>query len=91
MTSNKDVVEERIYTIPLKHAWIAPIKRRTPRAMHILREFVKKNMKADNVIIDNEVNEKLWNKGIEGVPRKIRVNAVKDKNNIVRVHLITGE
>ena len=91
MSSDKDIVEERIYTIPLDHAWIAPIKKRTPRAVRILREFVKKNMGADNVIISSEVNEKLWCKGIEGSPRKIRIKAVKDRDNAVKIYLIEGE
>ena len=90
MSENEDAVEERIYTVPLRRAWIAPIKKRTPRAIRILREFMKKNMKTDNVIISNEVNEKLWSCGIEGSPRKIRVRAVRDEDNIVRVYLVKG-
>lgn len=91
MSESKDVVEERIYTIPLKHAWIAPVKHRVPRAVNILKEFIMKNMKPDKVIIDTDVNESLWSRGIEGLPRKIRVRAVKDKDNVVRVYIVSGE
>lgn len=91
MSDDKDVVEERVYTIPLDHAWIAPIKKRTPRGMRVLRDFIKKNMRVDTVMISGEVNEKLWGRGIEGAPRKIRVRAVKDRENVVRVHLVEGE
>ena len=86
----EDVVEERVYTIPLKHAWIAPTKKRTPRAMKILKEFMTKNMKAESIIISGEVNEYLWSKGIEGAPRRIRVRAVKDKEDVVKVYLAKG-
>lgn len=89
--SDKDSVEERVYTVPLVHAWIAPMKKRTPRSMRILRDFIKKNMGVDTVMIDSEVNEKLWSEGVEGAPRKIRVKAVKDRDNVVRVHLVEGE
>ena len=86
----KEIVEEKIYTIPLTRSWIAPIKKRTPRAMNVLKEFIKKNLKMEDFIISKEVNEKLWSKGIEGVPRKIRVRAVKDKDGVVTVYLAKG-
>lgn len=91
MSSSEKVGEERIYTVPLSHAWIAPTKKRVPRAVRILREFAKKNMKTDEVLISKEVNEKLWSRGIEGLPRKIRVKAVKDKDNVVTIYLVEGE
>jgi len=91
-TEEKDenVVEERVYTIPLKHAWVAPIKKRTPRAMRILKDFMKKNMKTESLIISGEVNEYIWSKGIEGTPRRIRVRAVRDKEDVVKVYLAKG-
>ncbi len=91
MSEDKDVVEEQVYTVPLDHAWIAPIKKRAPREMQILREFIAKSMGTDTIIISSEVNERLWSKGIEGKSRKIRVKAAKDKDNVVRVHLAEGE
>ena len=91
MSDNKDIVEERVYTVPLDHAWIAPIWKRTPREIRILREFVAKSMSSDSIIIDSKVNEKLWSKGIKGKSRKIRVRAVKNKDNVVRVRLAEGE
>ena len=91
MSDNKDIVEEQVYTVPLDHAWITPTWKRTPREIRILKEFIAKNMGANAIIIDSEVNERLWSKGIEGKSRKIRVRAVKNKDNIVRVHLAEGE
>lgn len=92
MSSNrdhsKDVVEERIYTVPLRHAWYASVKKRTPRGVRILRKFIKKHMKTDTVIISTEVNEKMWSKGIEGLPRKIRIRAVKDEDRVVTIYLV---
>jgi large subunit ribosomal protein L31e len=43
------------------------------------------------LIIDNEVNEKLWSRGIEKPPRKIRVRAEKDKEGNVTVYLAEGD
>jgi ribosomal protein L31E len=43
------------------------------------------------LIIDNEVNLKIWSRGIEKPPRKIRVRVAKDKEDNVTVYLAEGE
>ncbi len=97
----EDIVEERFYTIPLGKAWISKRKKRAPRAARIVRSFVMKHMKVrieveeeeepERLVIDNDVNEKLWSRGIEKPPRKIRVRVVKDKEGVVTVHLAEGD
>jgi len=97
----EDIVEERFYTIPLRKVWIVPRKKRAPRAARIVKSFVLKHMKvrteaegeeeAEKLVIDNEVNEKLWSRGIEKPPRKIRVRVVKDKEGVVTVLLAEGD
>jgi len=97
----EDIVEERFYTIPLKKAWLSTRKKRAPRAARIVKSFMLKHMKvrteaegeeeAERVVIDNEVNEKLWSRGIEKPPRKIRVRVVKDKEGVVTVLLAEGD
>ena len=97
----EEIVEENFYTIPLRRAWISPRKKRAPKAMRIIKSFVKKHMKlrtevegeeeAEILVISNEVNEKIWSKGIEKPPRKIRVRAVKDKEGVITVHLAEGD
>ena len=85
-----EVVEERIYTIPLRKVWGPPRGKRTPRAARLLRAFVKRHMKAENVEISNEVNEELWARGIRKPPRKITVRLVKDKEGRVIVYPVTA-
>ena len=98
----EEIVEERIYTIPLRRAWIGPRKKRTPRAMRIVKSFVQRHMKVETevkgeeeeegrLVISNEVNEKLWSRGIEKPPRNIRVRAVKDKEGVVTLYLAEGD
>jgi len=98
----KEIVEERIYTIPLSRAWISPRKKRTPRAVRMVRSFVQKHMKietgakteeeeAGRLVISDEVNKKLWSRGIEKPPRKIRIRAVKDKEGTVTLYLAEGD
>ncbi len=91
MSDDEEIVEERLYTIPLRRAWIGTIRKRTPRALRILRKFIKKNMKTENVLIDSGVNERLWSRGIEKPPRKIRIRALRYRDDVVRVQLIDGE
>jgi large subunit ribosomal protein L31e len=101
-TEEEEIVEERIYTIPLRRAWIAPRKKRAPRAMRIVRSFIQRHMKVETevkgeeeeegrLVISNEVNEKLWSRGIEKPPRNIRVRAVKDKEGVVTLYLAEGD
>jgi len=100
----EEIVEERIYTVPLGKAWIMPPRKRTPRAMRMIRAFITKHMKLEakkegeeeeeepsKLIITNEVNEKVWERGVEKPPRKIRVRAAKDKDGNITVYLAEGD
>jgi large subunit ribosomal protein L31e len=82
-----EVVEEKIYTIPLRHVWVVtPRGKRAPRAVRDVRNFVAHHMKAEEVAMSNEVNEALWSRSINKPPRKITVRAVKDKEGKVIVY-----
>jgi large subunit ribosomal protein L31e len=99
----EEIVEERIYTIPLGKAWVMPPNKRAPKAMRIIRNFVTRHMKLEakkegeeeevpgRLIITNEVNERIWRRGIEKPSRKIRIRAAKDKEGNVTVHLAEGD
>ncbi len=100
----EEIVEERIYTVPLGKCWIVPPNKRAPKAMRIIRSFVVKHMKleqrkaegeeeeeAKRLVISNDVNERVWMRGIEKPPRKIRIRAAKDKEGNVTVYLAEGD
>jgi large subunit ribosomal protein L31e len=101
----EEIVEERTYTVPLSKAWVMPANKRAPKAMRILKAFMIKHMKLKTpkkaegeeeeelgaLIISNEVNERMWSKGIEKPPRNIRVRAAKDKDGNVTVYLAEGD
>jgi large subunit ribosomal protein L31e len=100
----EEIVEERTYTIPLGKALIRPPNKRAPRAMHMIKAFINRHMKLTmrveeeeeekelpRLVISKEVNEKVWGRGIEKPPRKIRVRAAKDKDGNVTVYLAEGE
>ena len=77
----------RVYTINLGKAWLTPRYRRTDRVMNIVREFAVKNMKSDEVKIDQDLNRHIWSRGKTNPPRKVRVKMVKDEDDIVTVSL----
>ncbi len=100
----EEIVEERTYTVPLSRALVRPPKKRAPRAMQLLKIFVTKHMKLEmkvseeeeeeelpQLVISQEVNEKIWGRGIEKPPRKIRVRAAKDKDGNVTVYLAEAQ
>jgi large subunit ribosomal protein L31e len=86
MSETKPVLE-RIYTVPLGRAWIAPRYRRAEKAVTVLRTFVERHMKPSSVVIDTKVNEAIWSRGIEKPPRRIRVRMAKDDDGVVTVTL----
>ena len=48
-------------------------------------------MKPESIVITNEVNERLWRRGIEKPPRKVRIRALRDKEGRVTVRLAEGD
>jgi large subunit ribosomal protein L31e len=83
-----EVVEEKNYTISLRHVWVVtPRGRRAPRAVRDVRDYVSRHMKAEDVSISNDVNAAIWSRSINKPPRKITVRAVKDKEGKVIVYL----
>jgi len=96
-----EIVDERVYTIPLGKAWIVPRRKRAAKAVRLLRGFVERHMKVGaepteeeeqgRLVISNEVNEKIWSRGIEKPPRRIRVRAAKDVEGTVTVYLAEGD
>jgi len=83
---------------------VRPPKKRAPRAIQLVKEFINRHMKVETqvseeeeeeelsrLIISEEVNEKIWGKGIEKPPRRIKVRATKDKDGNVTVYLAENQ
>lgn len=85
---SEEILEERIYVVPLAKKFIyTPRQKRAEKAIRVLKNFVERHMKPEKIIIDPEVNEKIWERGIQSPPRKIRVRVTKDKEGVVKVFL----
>lgn len=73
--------EERVYTIPLRKAKRTQRKKRSPRALRELKGFLRRHTKTENIKIDSKLNEKIWEKGIEKPPSKLRVRVKKEEKD----------
>jgi len=73
---------KREYVVPLRRkSRFAPKWRRSKKAVSVLKEFIEKHMKTDNVLVCRELNEKLWENGIQNPPGKVSVIALKTTIN----------
>jgi large subunit ribosomal protein L31e len=79
---------ERIYTIPLRDVKKTPRTKRAQKAIRYIRSYLQKHMKSEDVRIDGKLNEKIWERGIEGIPSKIRVKAEKQEDGTVIASLV---
>ena len=86
----EEIQEERFYVIPLaKNGYEkTPEWKRSKRAIKIIQEFLTRHMKPEGkVYVSQEVNERVWERGIKNPPRKIRVRVTKSVDGIVRAYL----
>ncbi|MHA1410388.1 MAG: 50S ribosomal protein L31e [Candidatus Odinarchaeia archaeon] len=82
-----DIAEERVYTVPFRDVKKVPRNKRSNKAIRILKEFMIRHMKSEEIIINPKVNEKIWERGIEKPPNKIKVKAIKSRDGVVEVLL----
>jgi large subunit ribosomal protein L31e len=105
--ADDELMQERLYTIPLRKLHKVPRTRRAPVAMRMIADFITKHMKPERegeilttsaearsgsgeekqLFIDPPVHRRIWERGIEKPPSKIRVRALKFEDGSVVVHL----
>ncbi|MBY9007740.1 MAG: 60S ribosomal protein L31 [Candidatus Lokiarchaeota archaeon] len=83
----EEIIDERIYTIPLSKARKGPRTKWAKKAIRFLREYIYRHFKPEYLVISQEVNEKIWERGIQKPPRKIKVRATKNSDGLVVVYL----
>ncbi|EGP82993.1 unnamed protein product [Zymoseptoria tritici ST99CH_1A5] len=77
----EDVVA-REYTIHLhKRVHGVSFKKRAPRAIKEIRAFAEKAMGTSDVRLDPQLNKKVWESGIKGVPFRLRVRISRKRND----------
>lgn len=69
---------KREYVIPLRRKTrTAPRWRRSKKAVSVLKDYVRKHMKTDDVIVCKELNELIWKDGARHPPGKVSVTALR--------------
>lgn len=82
--------EEKIFTIPLREAFEKPRTKRARNATIIVRDFLIKHVKSENIKIGSSINKEIWKRGIQKPPRKIRIHAIKE-DDVVYTELLGVE
>ena len=87
----EEIILERVYTIPLRKAWVKPRVKRAKGAVQIVKKFLLRHMKteevrATEVKIDPSLNELIWARGAKKPPRRVRVRAVMDRDGVVKAY-----
>ena len=76
------MAEEKIFTIPLREVFAKSRVRRAEDASKLVRKFLIRHMKTENVKIGKSINEDIWKKGMQKPPRKVRVHAIKEEDTV---------
>lgn len=79
---------EAEYTIGLRTAFLFPPKKRIRKALNVIKRFVKKHTRAEEILVSNEVNEFL-HKNSKNIPRKVKTILLKHEKTI-NVYLQDG-
>ncbi|MFX0138624.1 MAG: 50S ribosomal protein L31e [Candidatus Hodarchaeota archaeon] len=83
----EEIIDERIYIIPLAKARKGPRNKRAKKAIRYLKEYITRHFKPESLVITQEVNEKIWERGIQKPPRKLKIRATKNIDGLVVVYL----
>ena len=83
----EEIIDERLYTVPLAKARHGPRNKYAKKAIRFLREFTTRHMKPEALVISQEVNEKIWERGIQKPPRKLKIRVTKNIDGLCVVYL----
>jgi large subunit ribosomal protein L31e len=72
---------EKHFVVSFSKLYNAPRQKRAYRAIRHLKRFAFKHLRIseENVSVSRALNEALWARGREHIPRKIEIKVVKDK------------
>ncbi len=81
--------DEMIFTVPLRKVKMMPRTRRAPGAIKLIRSFLVKHLRIeeDSIWIDETLNEKIWERGIQKPPSRIKIKVVETEEEIFEVKL----
>jgi large subunit ribosomal protein L31e len=77
ITEKKEEQKEKlikVFTIPLRKAYRKTRRKRAKYAIRLIKEFLQRHLKTDNIKLGKHLNEEIWKRGIEKPPRRIKVS-----------------
>jgi large subunit ribosomal protein L31e len=78
----------RTIVINMRRGLLAtPHKRRAKKAIDLIRAYVRRHFKGEEIVIDQSVNESIWKRGSGKPPSKITVEVEKDEEGRLIVRL----
>ncbi|MHA1744735.1 MAG: 50S ribosomal protein L31e [Promethearchaeota archaeon] len=86
----EEIQEERFYVVPLAKKGFERAARwkASKKAVKVLQEFLVRHMKPEGTpYISQDLNERIWERGIKHPPRKIRIRVTKSTDGVVRAYL----
>ena len=83
----EEIIDERIYVVPLAKARRGPRHKWGKKSIRYLREFITRHFKPESLVISQEVNEKIWERGIQKPPRKLKVRVTKNIDGLCVIYL----
>ncbi len=87
LAPEEEIIDERIYIIPLAKARRGPRYKWAKKSIRYLREFMTRHFKPESLIISQEVNERIWERGMQKPPRKLKVRVTKNIDGLCVVYL----
>ena len=83
-------MKERIYTVNLKSEFLKAARwQKSQRAVYTVRAFLKKHTKVDEdkIKIGATINEKIWDRGNQHPPTKIRIKTIQTDEGLVKAEM----
>ncbi len=87
LAPEEEIIDERIYIIPLAKARKGPRNKWAKKSIRYLKEFMTRHFKPVSLVIYQEVNERIWERGIQKPPRKLKVRVTKNIDGLCVVYL----
>lgn len=88
MSDNEEkIVKEEVITLPLREAFTWARTDRTPRAIRIIKKYIKRHFKIkdDQIMISQKLNELLWRRSKKKTLKKIKVLVQQTDKQIIKV------
>jgi len=75
--------KEMVYVIPLREVYYKRRTKRANKAIALIKNFLKRHTKEENIKLDNSINEKIWSYSRETPPRRIKVKVKKEEDKVI--------